>query len=116
MIMILSTMMDRSYIVQGGERPQLLMQDKKITHLITGIYDGNNSWCQPVALESPMVPGLEFMLDFNKHLSILGFINFKYLKIFFSMNYRYKTFTTVIFLSLSLFLFSNCDNQKRKER
>lgn len=33
------------------ERPQLLIEDGKITHLITGIYDGSNSWCQPVALE-----------------------------------------------------------------
>ena len=32
------------------ERPQLLIQERKITHLITAIYDGNNSWCQPVAL------------------------------------------------------------------
>jgi len=32
------------------ERPQLLIQEGKITHLITAIYDGNNSWCQPVAL------------------------------------------------------------------
>lgn len=36
------------------ERPQLFIQDGKITHLITGIYDGNNSWCQPVAL-SPSI-------------------------------------------------------------
>ena len=32
------------------ERPQLLIQGGKITHLLTGIYDGKNSWCQPVAL------------------------------------------------------------------
>jgi hypothetical protein len=32
------------------ERPQLLIQKRKITHLITGIYDGENSWCQPVEL------------------------------------------------------------------
>ncbi len=32
------------------ERPQLFIQDGKITHLITGIYDGEDSWCQPVAL------------------------------------------------------------------
>ena len=32
------------------ERPQLLIQEGEITHLITGIYDGENSWCQPVAL------------------------------------------------------------------
>ncbi len=32
------------------ERPQLLIQENEITHLITGIYDGENSWCQPVEL------------------------------------------------------------------
>ena len=36
------------------ERPQLLINDNKITHLLTGIYDGKNSWCQPVALEPPL--------------------------------------------------------------
>lgn len=36
------------------ERPQLLIQDGEITHLITGIYDGDNSWCQPVALNPPI--------------------------------------------------------------
>ena len=35
------------------ERPQLLIENNKITHLITGVYDGNNSWCQPVALSPP---------------------------------------------------------------
>lgn len=32
------------------ERPQLFIQKGKITHLITGVYDGENSWCQPVKL------------------------------------------------------------------
>ena len=32
------------------ERPQLFIQKGKITHLITGIYDGENSWCQPVEI------------------------------------------------------------------
>lgn len=36
------------------ERPQLLIENGKITHLITGIYDGNNSWCQPVQLKQPI--------------------------------------------------------------
>ncbi len=30
------------------ERPQLLIQNKEITHLFNGVYDGKNSWCQPV--------------------------------------------------------------------
>ncbi len=33
------------------ERPQLLIVDGLITHLITGVYDGENSWCQPVELK-----------------------------------------------------------------
>jgi hypothetical protein len=33
------------------ERPQLLIENGKITHLITGVYDGENSWCQPVKLK-----------------------------------------------------------------
>ncbi|NQT26946.1 hypothetical protein HQ585_16440 [candidate division KSB1 bacterium] len=32
------------------ERPQLLIEQRKITHLLTGVYDGENSWCQPVKL------------------------------------------------------------------
>ena len=36
------------------ERPQLLIEDGFITHLINGVYDGNNSWCQPVRLKSPI--------------------------------------------------------------
>lgn len=36
------------------ERPQLLIQDDKITHLITGIYNGKDSWCQPVAIVPPL--------------------------------------------------------------
>jgi len=35
------------------ERPQLLIENKVITHLLTGVYDGVNSWCQPVALDPP---------------------------------------------------------------
>lgn len=37
------------------ERPQLLIEDGKITCLITAIYDGENSWCQPVKLAKPVV-------------------------------------------------------------
>jgi hypothetical protein len=36
------------------ERPQLLIQDGKITHLFTAVYDGKNSWNQPVALAPPL--------------------------------------------------------------
>ena len=35
------------------ERPQLLIEGNAITHLITGVYDSINSWCQPVALDPP---------------------------------------------------------------
>jgi hypothetical protein len=35
------------------ERPQLLIEDNAITHLITGVYDSLNSWCQPMALDPP---------------------------------------------------------------
>ena len=37
------------------ERPQLLIENGKITHLFTAVYDGEGSWSQPVAL-SPPVP------------------------------------------------------------
>jgi hypothetical protein len=33
------------------ERPQLLIQNGRVTHLITGVYDGKNSWCQPVEIK-----------------------------------------------------------------
>jgi hypothetical protein len=33
------------------ERPQLFIQNNQITHLLTGVYDGKNSWCQPVELK-----------------------------------------------------------------
>lgn len=36
------------------ERPQLFIQNGKITHLLNGVYDGNDSWCQPVPLEPPV--------------------------------------------------------------
>ncbi len=39
------------------ERPQLLIQGGHITHLLTSVYDGNNSWCQPVALDPPLWTG-----------------------------------------------------------
>lgn len=32
------------------ERPQLLIVNNKITYLYNGVYDGKNSWCQPVKL------------------------------------------------------------------
>lgn len=43
------------------ERPQLLIRKNKITHLYTAVYDGINSWCQPVALEKP------FKLRYESH-------------------------------------------------
>jgi hypothetical protein len=36
------------------ERPQLLIQDGAITHLFTSVYDGQDTWCQPVALSPPL--------------------------------------------------------------
>lgn len=35
------------------ERPQLLIEKGKITTLFNGVYDGENSWCQPVAVMPP---------------------------------------------------------------
>lgn len=32
------------------ERPQLLIEDNKITYLITSVYDGESSWCQPIKI------------------------------------------------------------------
>ena len=37
------------------ERPQLLITEGKITHLINGIYDGKNSWCQPIKIKRPII-------------------------------------------------------------
>jgi hypothetical protein len=36
------------------ERPQLLIENNQITHLINGVYDGTDSWCQPVKLKQPI--------------------------------------------------------------
>ena len=36
------------------ERPQLFIENGKITYLITGIYDGKNTWSQPVKLKRPI--------------------------------------------------------------
>lgn len=36
------------------ERPQLLIENNQITHLINSVYDGNNSWSQPVKLKRPI--------------------------------------------------------------
>jgi hypothetical protein len=36
------------------ERPQLLIEHGAITHLFTAVYDGHDSWCQPVALSPPL--------------------------------------------------------------
>ncbi len=36
------------------ERPQLVIENNKIICLITAVYDGKNSWCQPVMLDPPI--------------------------------------------------------------
>ena len=36
------------------ERPQLLVENGQITYLLTAIYDGQRSWCQPAALKPPV--------------------------------------------------------------
>jgi len=36
------------------ERPQLFIENNQIKGIITGIYDGKNSWCQPVELSPSM--------------------------------------------------------------
>lgn len=33
------------------ERPQLLITEGEITHLINGVYDGKDSWCQPLKIK-----------------------------------------------------------------
>jgi hypothetical protein len=33
------------------ERPQLLIEENRITYLLTSVLDGTNSWCQPVKLK-----------------------------------------------------------------
>lgn len=37
------------------ERPQLLIEDNSITYLLNGVYDGKNSWTQPV----PLIPRIK---------------------------------------------------------
>lgn len=36
------------------ERPQLLVENGAITHLITAVFDGKDSWSQPVKLATPL--------------------------------------------------------------
>lgn len=36
------------------ERPQLIIENNRITGLATAVYDGKNSWCQPVELYPPI--------------------------------------------------------------
>ena len=36
------------------ERPQLFIENGKITYLITAVYDGKNTWSQPVKLKRPI--------------------------------------------------------------
>jgi len=35
------------------ERPQLYIENGKIACLLTGVYDGTDSWCQPVKVYPP---------------------------------------------------------------
>ena len=37
------------------ERPQLLIDNKKIVSLTNGVYDGTDSWCQPVRLKQQIM-------------------------------------------------------------
>ena len=39
------------------ERPQLLIEGGAITYLITSVYDGKDTWCQPVPLSPPLPLG-----------------------------------------------------------
>ena len=36
------------------ERPQLLIENHQISHLVTSVYDGKNAWSQPVKLKRPI--------------------------------------------------------------
>ncbi len=36
------------------ERPQLFIEDHTITYLLTSVFDGTDSWCQPVKLKHPL--------------------------------------------------------------
>lgn len=36
------------------ERPQLFISDHQIRYLLNSVYDGRNSWCQPVRLKNPV--------------------------------------------------------------
>jgi hypothetical protein len=36
------------------ERPQLLIENHEITHLVTSVYDGKDAWSQPVKLKLPI--------------------------------------------------------------
>jgi hypothetical protein len=40
------------------ERPQLLIENNEITHIVTSVFDGKNAWSQPVKLKKPIhLPG-----------------------------------------------------------
>jgi len=39
------------------ERPQLLIEGGAITYLLTSVYDGRDTWCQPVPLSPPLPLG-----------------------------------------------------------
>ena len=41
-------------VCKRRERPQLLIEKKRIKSLITAVYDGKDSWCQPVEIYPPV--------------------------------------------------------------
>ncbi len=43
-----------SLLCTRRERPQLLIENGLITYLFTGVFDGKDSWCQPVKLSRPV--------------------------------------------------------------
>ena len=45
---------DRILHCTRRERPQLLVENNRITHLVTAVFDGKNSWSQPVKLTHPI--------------------------------------------------------------
>jgi hypothetical protein len=49
-------LLDNDSILQCNrrERPQLLVENNRITHLVTSVFDGKNSWSQPVKLTHPI--------------------------------------------------------------
>ena len=42
------------FVATRRERPWLLIEDGRITHLFTAVYDGQRTWNQPVPLLPPL--------------------------------------------------------------